>query len=141
MRGGFGFLEEAMFTAETIERLSALIESRLEEYREARMNLARAINEVTELEQRLADAELRVRVNLINNFGTLGRNAEERKLKVNDALANDPEVRELRASLKDATTRLEIRKAEAASVYMALKAAIARAEMFSSKDPDPDLTA
>jgi len=130
-----------MFSAREIRKAAGLIEARLEEYRKSRTDLAELTNEVAKLERKLADAELRVRTDLLSDFGSLGRNAEERKLRIDNALANDPEVKELRAKLAEASAQLQIKKAEAAHTYMALRSAIAIAEMFSSRDIDPDLTA
>jgi len=64
------------------------------------------------LREELATAELTVQIEALESNGSLGRNADERKLRTEQLLRSDPRVAQLRRQLQDIEADLQQAEAE-----------------------------
>lgn len=90
---------------------------------------ASMLNLKREAQTNLEDAELNATLNAPND----GKNADERKVKIQAALSNDPNVKKYRKEVLRYESEIEMNEAEAKSKRREFQAAVALAELHSAR--------
>lgn len=90
---------------------------------------ASMLNLKREAQANLEDAELNATLNAPND----GKNADERKVKIQAALSNDPNVKKYRKEVLRYESEIEMNEAEAKSKRREFQAAVALAELHSAR--------